>query len=80
MKKILNKFKLRLRIVQEGYNLGWEHGYEAGMIENNKQVIDLLNKHIQDIDWLREDPYTKKELVQVVQNRVPDKEPIGWEK
>lgn len=78
--KLLNIFKWRLRLVQQGYDLGWKHGYEAGMAENHKQIIDLLNKHIHDVDWLQEDPYTRKELVQVVKNHVVDKEPVGWEK
>jgi flagellar biosynthesis/type III secretory pathway protein FliH len=80
MKKFLNIFKWRLRLVQKGYDLGWKHGHEAGMAENHKQIIDLLNKHIHDVDWLKEDPYTRKELVQVVRNHVPDKELVGWEK
>jgi len=80
MKKLPNIFKWRLRLVQQGYDLGWKHGYEAGMAENHKQIIDLLNKHIHDVDWLQEDPYTRKELVQVVKNHVVDKEPVGWEK
>lgn len=80
MKKLLNIFKWRVCLVQQGYDLGWKHGHEAGMAENHKQIIDLLNKHIHDVDWLKEDPYTRKELVQVVKSHVPDKELIGWEK
>lgn len=80
MLKLPEIFKWRLRLVQKGYDLGWKHGYEVGVDENNKQIIDLLNKHIHDVDWLREDPYTKKDLVQVVQDNIPNKEPIGWEK
>lgn len=78
--KLPKIFKWRLRLVQQGYDLGWKHGYEAGMVENHNQVVDLLNSHIENVDWLKEDPYTKKDLVQIVQDRVPDKEPIGWEK
>ncbi len=78
--KLPKIFKWRLRLVQKGYDLGWKHGHEAGMAENHKQIIDLLNKHIHDVDWLKEDPYTRKELVQVVKSHVPDKELIGWEK
>jgi hypothetical protein len=50
------------------------------MEENQKQIIDLLNKHIHDVDWLKEDPYTRKELVEVVKEHARDKEPVGWEK
>lgn len=78
--KLLDIFKWRVRLVQKGYDLGWKHGFSAGMDENHKQVIDLLNKHIHNVDWLKEDPYTRKELVSVVENHVLDKEPVGWDK
>jgi hypothetical protein len=71
-------FKWRLRLVQQGYDLGWDHGYKAGIDEAHKQIIDVLNKHIHDVDWLKEDPYTRKELVTVVKNYVADKNPVGW--
>jgi flagellar biosynthesis/type III secretory pathway protein FliH len=78
MKKILNLFKLRLKLVQQGYNLGWEHGYQAGMDEQHKQILDLLNKHIHDIDWTKEDIFTVKDVIPVVEDHIADKEPVGW--
>ena len=71
-------FKWRLRLVQQGYNLGLEHGFEAGMDENQKQVMDKVNKFIYDIDWLKEDPYTRKEIIEAIKQHKPDTEPIGW--
>lgn len=76
--KFLNIFKWRLRLVQKGYDLGWQHGYEAGMDEHHKQILDLLNKHINDIDWLKEDIFTVKDVIPVVEGHMPDKEPVGW--
>jgi flagellar biosynthesis/type III secretory pathway protein FliH len=76
--KLPKIFKWRLRLVQKGYDLGWEHGYEAGLEERHKQIVDLLNTHIHDVDWLKEDPYTRKELIAIVKNHKIDKEPIGW--
>ena len=78
--KLPNIFKWRVRLVQQGYDFGWGHGYKAGMDEAHKQIIDVLNKHIHDVDWLKEDPYTRKELVAVVQSYTTDKEPVGWGK
>jgi flagellar biosynthesis/type III secretory pathway protein FliH len=80
MKKFLNLFKWRLRLVQQGYDLGWEHGYEAGMEEQHKQIVDRINKLIHDVDWLREDPYTRKDIVTAIKEHKPDLEPVGWEK
>lgn len=80
MKKILNLFKWRLRLVQQGYDLGWEHGYEAGMEERHKQIVDKVNKFIHEVDWLREDPYSRKEIIEAIKNHEPDLEPIGWDK
>ena len=79
MNNFLKIFKWRLRLVQKGYDLGWQHGYEAGMKENQKQVIDKVNKFIHDIDWLKEDPYTRKDIVEAIKEHKPDLEPIGWE-
>ena len=75
-----NIFKWRLRLVQQGYDLGWEHGFEAGMEEQHKQIIDIVNKKIYDVDWLKEDPYTRKEIVEVIKSHIPDKEPVGWDR
>ena len=80
MKKLLNLFKWRVRLVQQGYDLGWEHGYKAGMVEQHNQIIDLLNRHIHDIDWTKEDIFTVKDVIPVVKNHVADEELVGWEK
>jgi flagellar biosynthesis/type III secretory pathway protein FliH len=79
VKKFFNLFKWRLRLVQQGYNLGWQHGYKAGMDENQKQIVDKVNKLIHDVDWLKEDPYTRKEIVEAIKEHVPDKEIVGWD-
>jgi hypothetical protein len=50
------------------------------MVEQHNQIVDLLNKHIHDIDWLKEDAFTVKDVIPVVKNHVADKELIGWEK
>ena len=78
MKKFLNLFKWRLRLVQKGYDLGWEHGYEAGMEEQHKQIIDKVNKFVHEVNWLKEEPYTRKEIIKAIKNHKADKEPIGW--
>jgi hypothetical protein len=78
MYRLLNIFKIRLKLVQMGYDKGWEHGYQAGMDEQHKQILDLLNNHIENIDWTKEDPFTVKDVIPVVKNHVADKEPIGW--
>jgi flagellar biosynthesis/type III secretory pathway protein FliH len=77
--KLPKIFKWRLRLVQQGYDLGWEHGFEAGMDENQKQVMDKVNKLIYDIDWLKEDPYTRKEIIEAIRNHEPEKEVVGWD-
>lgn len=78
MKRLLNIFKWRVKLIQTGYNLGWEHGYEAGLIEQHKQIVDKVNKLIHDVDWLKEDPYTRKDIVEAIKDHEADKEPVGW--
>jgi len=79
MKKFLNIFKWRVRLVQKGYDMGWEHGYEAGLVEQKNQIIDLLSSHIENIDWLQETPIEVKDILPIVKNHQEDKELVGWE-
>jgi len=83
MERIMNKFiklfKWRVRLVQQGYDLGWEHGYEAGMIEQKNQIVDKVDKFVKDVDWLKEEPYTRKDIVEAIKNHEPEKELVGWE-
>jgi hypothetical protein len=78
MQRLRNLFKFRLRLVQMGYDKGWEHGFQAGMDEQQKQILDLLNKHIHGIDWTKEDAFTVKDVIPVVEEHNADKEPVGW--
>jgi flagellar biosynthesis/type III secretory pathway protein FliH len=82
MERIVNKFiklfKWRVRLVQQGYDLGWEHGYEAGMIEQKNQIVDKVDKFVKDVDWLKEEPYTRKDIVEAIKNHEPEKELVGW--
>ena len=78
MQKLRNLFKWRLRLVQMGYDKGWEHGFQAGMDEQQKQILDLLNRHIHGIDWTKEDAFTVKDVIPVVKEHNADKEPVGW--
>ena len=75
-----NIFKWRLRLVQKGYDLGWQHGFEAGIDEYQKQVIDFLNVKVENIDWLKEEPFTVRDVVPAIKEHIPDKEPVGWDK
>ena len=68
----------RVRLVQQGYDAGWKHGYEAGMVEQKNQIVDKVNGFIHDTDWMKEDPYTRKEIVEAIKNHEPEKELVGW--
>ena len=76
--KLPRFLKWRVRLVQQGYDLGWQHGYEAGMIEQKNQIVDKVDKFVKDVDWLKEDPYTRKDIVEAIKNHEPDKELVGW--
>jgi len=77
--KLPKFFKWRVRLVQQGYDLGWEHGYEAGMVEQKNQIVDKVDKFVKDVDWLKEEPYTRKDIVEAIKNHEPEKELVGWE-
>ena len=77
--KLPKIFKWRLRLVQQGYDLGWEHGYEAGQIEKKHEIVDLLSSHIDRIDWLKETPLEVKDILPIVRDHNEEKEVVGWE-
>ena len=77
--KLPHILKWRVRLVQQGYDLGWKHGYQAGMDEQHKQIIDLLNDNIHGVDWLKEEPIELKDIVPIVKEHVADKELVGWD-
>ena len=72
-------FKWKDRLIQKWYNLGWKHGYDAGMDEHHKQIVDLLNKNIEDIDWTVEEPFKLREVVPLVKKYKADKDLVGWD-
>jgi len=76
--KLPRFLKWRVRLVQQGYDLGWQHGYEAGMVEQKNQIVDKVDKFIKDVDWLKEDPYTRKDIVEAIKNHESEKELVGW--
>ena len=78
--KLPKIFKWRVNLIQQGYDLGWEHGYEAGMVERHNQIVDTVTEHVHGIDWLKEDMLTAREIVKVVKEHQPEKEVVGWEK
>jgi hypothetical protein len=77
--KLPRFLKWRVRLVQQGYDLGWQHGYEAGMVEQKNQIVDKVDKFVKDVDWLKEDPYTRKDIVEAIKNHEPEKELVGWQ-
>jgi len=77
--KLPRFLKWRVKLVQQGYDLGWEHGYEAGMVEQKNQIVDKVDKFVKDVDWLKEEPYTRKDIVEAIKNHEPEKELVGWE-
>ena len=77
--KLPRFLKWRVRLVQQGYDLGWKHGYEAGMVEQKNQIVDKVDKFVKDVDWLKEEPYTRKDIVEAIKNHESEKELVGWE-
>lgn len=71
-------FKWRLRLVQQGYDLGWGHGFEAGELEKYHEIIDVLTYNIETIDWLKETPIEVRDVVNIVKNHKNTKKTIEW--
>lgn len=79
-KKILRIFKWRVRLVQQGYDLGWDHGFEAGAVERQNEILAILSHHIDSIDWLREEPLDVRDIIPIVKKSLEEvKEEITWQ-
>lgn len=61
-----NLFKRRLKIVQQAYDLGFEHGYGVGKKDSHHEIIELLVDNIESIDWLKEEPMQAMEVLTMV--------------
>ena len=73
-----NIFKWRVRLVQKGYDLGWEHGYQEGMSDKHSEIVQLLVENIENIDWLNEEHVKVRNIVPMVKNHKVKKESITW--
>ena len=78
--KIPKKLNWKLRLVQDGYDLGWEHGYKSGLIEGQNKVVEFLTDNIETIDWLKEEPLGIRDIIPMVKNYEEEVKEVTWEK
>lgn len=76
--KLLNIFRWRLRLVQQGYDLGYKQGIEAGKVEKHNEIIAMLTHTLENIDWTREEPIQVRDIVPLVKNHVPKNNEDVW--
>lgn len=72
--KLSNLFKRRLKIVQEAYDLGWEHGYQSGKQDKHHEIVELIVDNVESIDWLKEEPYMAMDVLSMVKNHKNEEE------
>jgi len=74
-----NLFKWRLRLVQQGYDLGWEHGFEVGQIEKQHEILEVLSHNIESINWLREEPLEVRDIIPMIKkSQEVVREEVTW--
>lgn len=78
MKKIRNILKWRLRLVQQGYDLGWKHGHEAGLVDGHYEIMDIIAKKVEPVDWLREYPLEVRDIIPLIKSETKHKAPSTW--
>lgn len=67
-------------MVQKAYDMGWNHGHEAGMKEKHNQIIGLLVDNIESIDWLKEEPILVRDIIPMVKGyKEEDLIPNTWD-
>jgi flagellar biosynthesis/type III secretory pathway protein FliH len=76
--KLPKIFNLRLRLVQQGYELGYKHGIEAGKVEKHNEIISMLTYNLDNIDWTREEPIQVRDIVPMVKNHKPKIDEDVW--
>ena len=78
--KIKNIFNWRLKLVQKGYDLGWEHGFEAGQVEKSHEILEVLAHNIESINWLREEPLEVRDIIPMVKkSQEEERVEVTWQ-
>lgn len=76
--KLSKIFNWRLRLVQQGYDLGYKHGFEAGRVDKHGEIVQMLTYNLDNIDWTREEPIQVRDIVPMVKNHKPKVEGDVW--
>lgn len=76
--KLSKIFNWRLRLVQQGYELGYKQGIEAGKVEKHNEIIAMLTHNLETIDWTREEPIQVRDIVPLVKNHRPKTNEDVW--
>lgn len=76
--KLPKVFKWRLRLVQQGYDLGWKHGHEAGKLDGHYEVMDIIAKKVEPLDWLQENPIEVRDILPLIKSETKHKAPTTW--
>lgn len=70
--------KKKLEELQEAYDMGYEHGRKAGMIDRQHEIISLLTDNIESIDWINEDSLEIRDVLPLIRNSVKPKVIDTW--
>jgi hypothetical protein len=70
LKLIPNKIKLGL--VQMGYDYGFDHGYDLGKKDRENDIIHLIESQTENMDWLNENSLEVRNIVPLIKTKAPE--------
>lgn len=71
-------FSKRAEMVQQAYDIGWKHGHEVGKIDGQYEVMDIIAKRIEPLDWLQENPIEVRDILPLIKSETKHKAPTTW--
>lgn len=71
-------FTKKLQLIQQAYDMGWNHGHEAGKVDGHYEVMDIIAKKVEPLDWLQESPIEVRDILPLIKSETKHKAPSTW--
>lgn len=55
-------------MIQQAYDLGWKHGHEMGKVDGQYEIMDIIAKKVEPIDWLQEHPIEVRDILPLIKS------------
>jgi hypothetical protein len=71
--------KVKLGLVQMGYDHGFDHGYELGKKDRENEIIHLIESKVENMDWLDDNTLEVRQVVPLIKTKEPVVPELTWD-